>query len=491
MLRCDKRCVPGARSSVMVGLLAAVLIGLTSGGGVASSPGAAGDTYRWDAELVALAADTSSVVVSARVVSATAVADLEGVAVGDPIVVVWSGYGDRAVGIRQVRRGPVTEGPERFALAATYVASDPTRRRLTFAVTPPTESVATLRRLTRGAWVTVTSRQAPPTPRQAVVALAGFAQTPSATSPPVGADATYQWSAELVALDAATRALTVRARAVTEAAVRSVAALAPGDPMVITWSGADDRAHGIRAVANDDGLWGGDRFLLPATFEQVEGHLVTFTVTAPTASVADIRRRARGEWATLTSPHRPATAAAAVTAFATYGPAPRTGPRPTGSYQWHAELVALDEAAPALTVSARLVTRESQAAAAAFTAGDRMVVTWSGARGQADGIRQVRAFDDSGLWGGDRFLLPATFERVDGQVLTFTVPAPAASVADIRQHSRGDWATLTSPHRPATAAEAVTAVRDVWPGGADCVRGRPARISGMRSWWRSTRRRRR
>ena len=155
----------------------------------------------------------------------------------------------------------------------------------------------------------------------------------------------------------------------------------------MTWSGARDQADGIRRVVRADGsgLWGGDQFLLPATFERVAGQVMTFTVPAPAARVAAIRRQARGDWATLTSPHQPATAGAAVTAFATYGPARPAGPQPTGSYQWHAELVALDEATPALTVSARLVTRESVAAAQALAAGDRVVMTWSGARDQADG----------------------------------------------------------------------------------------------------------
>ena len=278
-----------------------------------------------------------------------------------------------------------------------------------------------------------------------------------------------------MALDEAAPALTVSARLVTRESQAAAAAFAAGDRMVVTWSGARGQADGIRQVRafDDSGLWGGDRFLLPATFERVDGQVLTFTVPAPAESVADIRQHSRGDWATLTSPHRPATAAEAVTAFATYGPAAPTRPRPTGTYQWHAELVALDELAGRLTVKAPIVSSETLEGLPVRD-GDPIVITWSGYGDRADGIRQVRASDGSGLWGSDRFLLPATFEALEGRSLIFTVRPPAARLELVRGLLPGEWTTVTSPHQGAAAAEAVVAVdaydpsrrakRYVWPG---------------------------
>ena len=202
---------------------------------------------------------------------------------------------------------------------------------------------------------------------------------------------------------------------------------------------------------------------------------MTFTVPAPVERVAAIRRQARGDWATLTSPHQPATAGAAVTAFATYGPARPAGPQPTGTYQWHAELVALDELTGRVTVKAPVVASEPLAPLS-VRAGDAIVITWSGYGDRADGIRQVRALDDSGLWGSDRFLLPATFAGREGRSLLFTVQPPAAGLAQVQGLVPGEWTTMTSPHQGAAATEAVVAVeaytpsrraqRYVWAGGA-------------------------
>ena len=103
---------------------------------------------------------------------------------------------------------------------------------------------------------------------------------------------------------------------------------------------------------------------------------------------------------------------------------------------------------------------DALAAIEGVEAGAPIIITWSGLTTRAAGIRAVARRDCSGLWGGDRFLLPATFVSTDrvGPSLTFTVSAPAEGPATARALRRGDWAILTSPHRPRGVADTVTTV---------------------------------
>ena len=138
------------------------------------------------------------------------------------------------------------------------------------------------------------------------------------------ADDTYRWHGELVSRDDEAGTVTVRARMVAPSG--TVAAdLEAGDPIVITWSGFDDRADGIRAVKRDDGsgLWGSDRFLLQAAFDAAEGRYLTFTVAPPADSAPLMQGLAPGAWAIGTSPHRPDSGFEAVTMVDAYDPARR------------------------------------------------------------------------------------------------------------------------------------------------------------------------
>ena len=297
--------------------------------------------------------------------------------------------------------------------------------------------MSAVRSLTRGAWARMTSPHHPADAQAPLLAVNAYVPSGEALTM-LAQDATYRWGGELVALDETAGALTVRAQMVSAAARSAAAGLTAGEPIVITWSGYGHEASGIRAVAADDGsgLWGSDRYLLPATFEAAEagGRQLTFRVPLPAGSRGAVRSLTRGAWARMTSPHHPANARPPLLAVNSYVPSRQplqAALAQDATYRWDGELVALDETAGALTVRAQMVSAAARSAAAGLTAGEPIVITWSGYGHEASGIRAVAADDGSGLWGSDRYLLPATFEAAEagGRQLTFRVPLPAGSRA--------------------------------------------------------------
>ena len=421
---------------------------------------AAGDTYDWHGELVSLDNAGRSLTVRSRLVSPDAAAP--GLEPGDAVRITWSGYRDRAAGVRAVVPADDSGlwGSERFLLDATLVAVD--SRHVTFSVEPPAGDVDTLRALTAGAWATGTSLHQPPAAAGTVKAVTAYAAAPAGVLQT--ADAAYRWHGELVSLDDADDTLTVKSRLVSDAAAASAADLEAGDAIVVTWSGFENRTDGIRAVAPDDGLWGGGGFLLQATFVETDAarRYLTFSVEPPADRVPALRAMTRGSWTTFTSHHRPAAGASPVLTADAYAPstAPRlagTPPAADDTYRWYGELVSRDDETGTVTVRSRIVS-PSGAVAADLDAGEPIVITWSGFEDLADGIRAVKRDDGSGLWGSDRFLLQAEFAAGEGRYLTFTVEPPADSAPLMQGLTPGAWAIGTSPHRPDSGIEAVTMV---------------------------------
>ena len=438
------------------------------------APVARGATYRWDGELVALDEASDALTVRARMVSTEARSAAAGLAAGEPIVITWSGYGEETSGIRAVMAddGSGLWGSDRYLLRATFEAAEDGGRQLTFRVPLPAGSHSMVRSLSQGAWARMTSPHHPADAQPPLMAINSYVPSRQPLPAPLAQDAAYRWGGELVALDEASDALTVRAQMVSAGARSAAAGLTAGEPIVITWSGYGDEASGIRAVAADNGsgLWGSDRYLLRATFESVAagGRQLTFRVSMPEGSRSAVRSLTRGAWALMTSPHHPADAQAPLMAINSYVPSRQPSPAPLAqdaTYRWGSELVVLDEAAGALTVRAQMVSAGARSAAAGLTAGEPIVITWSGYGDEASGIRAVAADDGSGLWGSDRYLLRATFESVaaGGRQLTFRVPLPEGSRSAVRSLTRGAWALMTSPHHPADAQAALMAVNSYVP----------------------------
>ena len=426
-----------------------------------------GATYRWDGELVALDEAAGMLTVRSRVASPSGLAAVADTRAGDPIVITWSGYMSRASAIRSAipDDGSGLWGSNRFLLRATMVEADAEGGHLTFRTAVPEDSLATVRALTQGAWAGVRSPHHPSDAGPAVLSVDAYVPLRERRPAPLPG-ATYRWDGELVSLDEATGTLTVKSRVVSPSGLAAVAGAESGAPIVITWSGYQSRASGIRSVTPDDGsgLWGSNRFLLRATFVKADaaGRSLTFRARVPEASLAAVRALTRGSWASVQSPHHPADAVAAMLSVDAYVPSPerRPAPSPGATYRWDGEFVALDEATGTLTVKSRVASASGLTAVADARAGQPIVITWSGYDSQANAILAAMPDDGSGLWGSNRFLLRATFVKADmaGRYLTFQVAVPEASLETVRALAQGAWASVTSPHHPADSAPAVMTV---------------------------------
>ena len=451
---------PTPAAARWVGLLACAAC--ASGAAAAPAP-AQQETFRWHGELVALEEGTRELTVRARLTSPAALAEMPAVEAGESILITWAGFENRAHGIRAVTRDDGAELEDeagRFVVRAEFVSVDPAARYLTFKAAISKSSATAVRTLTRGDWATVTS---PHSPSDAAVAAVGAYGARSHLH--ADAEGTYLWNGELLALDENAQLLTVRSRVTAPDGLAAVAGAPAGAPIVITWSGYDDRANGILAVVPEDGsgLWGNDGFLLRAELVAADpdARYLTFKAPIPDGSVATVRTLTRGDWATVTSPHWPADGSiAAVAAYDATRPSINAAAE--GTYRWHGELLALDDSAEMLTVRARVAAPEGLAPVSGAEPGAPIVITWSGFEDRAGAIRAVTPDNGSGLWGNDGFLLRGEFVAADpaGRYLTFKAPIPRESVAAVRTLTRGDWATVASPHWPTVGAVAGVAAYD-------------------------------
>lgn len=141
----------------------------------------------------------------------------------------------------------------------------------------------------------------------------------SARSLPTGD--TYTWSGELMGFDAAGRTATIKSRVVGDQALNTLPQFAPGDRIVLTWSGYDAFADAISRVArhNAAAQWRAP-FTVPVEFVAYEAsrQYVTFKVEVPGGSIEPLRSLKPGAWVTVTSRHRPANEAEAITAVNAY-----------------------------------------------------------------------------------------------------------------------------------------------------------------------------
>lgn len=434
----------------------AQVAGLSLGLVLLAQPAAAGPdvaAYQWHGELVAL--DAGAMTVRARIASREGLAGLDQLERGEAVVVNWSGFGDRAHGIRFVSpRYP--DAADRFHLVAEFVAVDRATNYLTFAVPATARQRDAMRTVAPGTWTTVTSPHQATGPRPAVVAIEAFAAERGA---PAGAAAdTFRWHGELVSVNDGS--ITLKARIVSRERVEDLASYQRGDAIALSWSGFGDRANGIRFVKHARPAVP-ERFQLPVTFVAADpaSRYVTFTVRAPQQSLASVYALEPGAWATVTSPHTAsATPVLTVDAFDLTkrgAPARSATARGFASYRWHGQLVALDDGS--ITVKSRLVSAEGLADLDGLVAGESILVNWSGFEDRANGIRFVKRTGP--LWD-EGFRLPAEFVSANPatRYVTFKVQTPDGSLAAAQALEPGAWVTVTSRHRPDAATEAVVMV---------------------------------
>jgi hypothetical protein len=131
----------------------------------------------------------------------------------------------------------------------------------------------------------------------------------------------YFWDAELVALDAGSRMITVKANVVGEHAPEEIAKLKAGEKVMLTWSGVDRYTSGVNhAVAYTDARNSEGRFSVPVEFLSYDAaqKYVTFKTRIPEEGVAKIRNLKPGDWITATSIHGKATEAQPIVSIRPY-----------------------------------------------------------------------------------------------------------------------------------------------------------------------------
>ncbi|HEY5617157.1 MAG TPA: hypothetical protein VIK60_04390 [Vicinamibacterales bacterium] len=143
------------------------------------------------------------------------------------------------------------------------------------------------------------------------------------------------------------------------------------------------------------------------------------------------------------------------------GGAPQAAPaqlRNGETYLWHGELVSFDPAARTLTVKARLL-RQAATDVERLSAGDRVLLTWSGQDIHAGAVRSVAKHDPAQRIV-EFFALPAELASrdVNGDLITVRVRVPDASTGAVKGLKPGEWVTLMARQRPANDAEAIAAV---------------------------------
>jgi hypothetical protein len=146
--------------------------------GASQSAVSKGTTFQWSGELVAADSATSTLTVKSRIAYQEAVSELKQFKPGEKVWVAWSGIHDYSDAVRQVRRMSAgSKIDEDLVLPAELVSTEAPNQYLTIRVKVPEGSVAAIKDVKPGQWVTVTSRHRPSTEAEAVVAVRPYGST--------------------------------------------------------------------------------------------------------------------------------------------------------------------------------------------------------------------------------------------------------------------------------------------------------------------------
>jgi len=153
----------------------------------------------------------------------------------------------------------------------------------------------------------------------ATFALLVFAIASAAQSTPANNES-FSWNGELVALDAASHNLTVKAPVVYEDTLAAFGRLKAGERVMLTWSGYDKYADAIRAVKPVAGAATSERFTFPAEFLAFDKdhRYATFKVRIPENGIDKLKSLKPGKWVTATSPQGPSSKTTPIVAVRPY-----------------------------------------------------------------------------------------------------------------------------------------------------------------------------
>jgi hypothetical protein len=148
-----------------------------------------------------------------------------------------------------------------------------------------------------------------------VVTISGAALV-GAQSSPAKSD-TYTWSGELVSLDTAGSAMTVKSRVAYQDALSELKHFKAGDRVWIVWSGFQDSSDAVWQIRRSEPARDHDENLvLPAELVSTDAphSYITIRVKVPDGAVAAIKTVKPGEWVTVTSRRHPSSDAETVVA---------------------------------------------------------------------------------------------------------------------------------------------------------------------------------
>lgn len=143
---------------------------------VAAQP-KSGETYLWHGELVSFDGANRMLTVKARLLRSAA-ADVERLAVGDRVLLTWSGLDIHAGAVRRVSKyDPNQRIAEFFALPAGLASRDTQGDMITIRVPIPDASVGAVKGLKPGTWVSLTTRQRPNNEAEAIGVVSAYVKS--------------------------------------------------------------------------------------------------------------------------------------------------------------------------------------------------------------------------------------------------------------------------------------------------------------------------
>jgi hypothetical protein len=140
------------------------------------------DNYFWHAELVNFDPSTRFITVKTMIVGENAPAEIAKLKAGEKITLTWSGADRYTAGISHAVAYSAAKTSERFSLPVEFVSYDATQKYMTFKTQVPTESVAKIKDLKPGEWVTATSVHGKATEAQPIVSIRPYVIQPNESS---------------------------------------------------------------------------------------------------------------------------------------------------------------------------------------------------------------------------------------------------------------------------------------------------------------------
>jgi hypothetical protein len=165
------------------GYLALVTMLVLGTAATAQSAQSASDTFTWFGELVSVDTTARTMTVKARVAYQEALTELNQFKAGQPVWVVWSGVSDYSDAVRQFRRPEATQKiTDKLVMQAELVSPHAPNQYVTLRVKVPDASLAAIKSVKPGEWVTVTSRRHAATEAETVVGVKPYSGSSTAAT---------------------------------------------------------------------------------------------------------------------------------------------------------------------------------------------------------------------------------------------------------------------------------------------------------------------